>query len=131
MNLRTRRAMDLVQSRDVPEAQEEIERYLGHPLALEIEWETFASTDENTVFSVNGLGLKKVAGAMLIASGEEFVKKAIAEALQSVHFRYVGASADKAISIDGDALHLAINFADPYEGAFSDQEIYDFLMDSL
>lgn len=131
MNLRTRRAIDLVQNRDVPAAQTEIAGYLGKTLTLTIDWDTFEDVSEDTVFSVNGLGLKKVAGAMLMATNEEFVKNAFVDALAAAHFEHVGMSTDKALSLEEATLRLAINFADLYEGGFTEQEIFDFLMDIL
>lgn len=131
MGLRERRAIDLVKNRDIPEAQREIQTYLGTSFPLNVDWSTIEDAGEDAVFSVNGMALKKISGAMLTASHDEFVKKEFAKAIKGVEISHVPNNSDKNLVVADGIIHLKVNFNDIYDGAFSDSEIYDALMDAL
>lgn len=131
MGLREKRAIEIVKDRDLPAVTEEISGYIGTSPTIEVAWDSLESAGEDAVFSVPGMGLRRIASVMLMASRDKVIKEAFAQQIKTVRLEHVAESAAKAADFADGTLTLKLNFADTFEGVISDQEIYDKLLDTL
>lgn len=131
MGLREERAIALVKERSFPAVENEIKDTIGSTIPIEVDWASVETAGEDGIFSIEGMAFRKIIGAMLIASHEDFTKKAFAERISGFHVSHVPENAQKAIKVADSRVSLQVNLTDTYEGQFSDQELFDALMDQL
>lgn len=131
MGLKEKRAIEAVRTRDLPTCEAEIERYLGVGLPISVDWDGLEAAGEDAIFAVNGMGLRKLAGAMLIASNDAFVKGAFVDALTGLGLVHVPDNASKGVFLSDGVATLRVNFTDTAGGQLTDQQIFNALMEAL
>ena len=114
----------------LPGVTKRIAEMVGHEVALEVEWESFAGTEEDAR-ALWLWGFNRVCGAMGLLVTAAEVRAAIAEAIQSVRIRPIPHKEMKAIEMNGKEMLVYISPDDGEAGAFYEGEMAERLSGRL
>ena len=130
MGLEERRRIKELQDVTFPERVREIEEICGAPIPYEVDWDSLAS-DATGLNFIDNLSCHRLNMALRVICQDDLGKEAVRERLKSVKLKNVKDKAAKKLVFDGGVLEMQCAWAKGLDGAFSDNEIRELLVNKL
>ena len=130
MGLAEKRKIKELQETVLPGRVKEIEEICGKAIAYDVDWTSLAEDAEGLNF-LDNISCHRLNMALRIICQDDLGKESVREGLKSVKLTNVRDEAAKKLSFDGGVLHMQCAYAKKLDGAFSDGEIRNLLMQKL
>jgi hypothetical protein len=130
MGLNERRKIKELQDTTIPGRVKEIEEICGKSIPYDIDWNTLADDPTGLNF-LDNISCHRLNMALRVICQDDMGKDAIRDGLKSVKLVNVKDKAAKKLAFSGGILEMQCAYAAGLDGAFSDNEIRNLLVEKL
>jgi len=130
MGLNERRKVKELQDTILPGRVKEIAEICGKPIPYDVDWNSLADDLEGLNF-VDNISCHRLNMALRVICQDDLGKQAVTEGLKTVKLKNVKEKSAKKLSFDGGVLEMQCAYAKGLDGAFSDNEIRELLINKL
>lgn len=130
MGLNERRKIKELQDTTIPGRVKEIEEICGKSIPYDIDWNTLADDPTGLNF-LDNISCHRLNMALRVICQDDMGKDAIRGGLKSVKLVNVKDKAAKKLAFSGGILEMQCAYAAGLDGAFSDNEIRNLLVEKL
>jgi len=130
MGLNERRKIKELQEVTFPERVKEIEEICGAPIPYEVDWDSLSDDLEGLNF-IDNISCHRLNMALRVICSDEMGKEAVRETVKKVRLVNVKTKEETGLSFSAGTLEMRCAYALRLDGAFSDGDIRNFLMQHL
>jgi hypothetical protein len=130
MGLNERRKIKELQDTILPDRVKEIAEICGKAIPYDVDWTSLADDLEGLNF-LDNISCHRLNMALRMICQDALGKEAVSEGLKSVKLKNVKDKTAKKLAFDGGILEMQCAYAKGLDGAFSDNEIRELLINKL
>src|SRR5215471_7932326 len=130
MGLAERRKIKEPTDEVLPGRVTEIEEICGAPIPYEVDWDSFADDLDGLNF-LDNISCHRLNMALRVICSDDLGREAVRETVKRVALRNVAETSGKSLRFEDGTLAMTCAYARGLDGAFSDNEIRELLMQHL
>lgn len=130
MGLNERRKIKELQETTFPERVKEIEEICGAPIPYDVNWDSL-SDDLEALNFIDNISCHRLNMALRVICADDMGKEAVRETLKSIRLVNVKTKAETGLAFAAGTLEMRCAYALRLDGAFSDSDIRNCLMQHL